>query len=66
MQREDGYLHTPVLIQSRHAEQAVALADRFHFETYNLGHLITVGVRHYEVTGTTTLLEVAKKAAGFL
>lgn len=66
VQREDGYLHTPVLIQSRHAEQAVALADRFHFETYNLGHLITMGVRHFEVTGSDTLLEVAERAASFL
>lgn len=66
VQREDGYLHTPVLIQSRSAQQAVALADRFHFETYNLGHLITMGVRHYEVTGSKTLLTVARRAAGFL
>lgn len=66
VQREDGYLHTPVLIRSREAEQAVALADRFHFETYNLGHLITMGVRHFEVTGSTTLLTVAKRAARFL
>jgi len=66
VQREDGYLHTPVLIQSRQAEQAVALADRFHFETYNLGHLITMGVRHFEVTGSTTLLDVARRAASFL
>jgi len=66
VQREDGYLHTPVLIQARHAEQAVALSDRFHFETYNLGHLITMGVRHFEVTGSTMLLDVARKAAGFL
>uniref|UniRef100_UPI00293192F9 beta-L-arabinofuranosidase domain-containing protein n=1 Tax=Clavibacter michiganensis TaxID=28447 RepID=UPI00293192F9 len=72
VQREDGYLHTPTLIAAR-TEAAlgkdampVELADRFHFETYNLGHLITVGVRHYEVTGSTTLLDVARKAAGFL
>lgn len=66
VQREDGYLHTPVIIQSREVDAPVALADRFHFETYNLGHLITMGVRHYEVTGSTTLLDVARKAAGFL
>jgi len=71
-QRDDGYLHTPTLIAARTeaalGKQAmpVELADRFHFETYNLGHLITVGVRHYEVTGSTTLLDVARKAAGFL
>lgn len=72
VQREDGYLHTPTLISTRnHAvrqaqEPAPALADRFAFETYNLGHLITTGVRHYEVTGSTTLLDAARKAAGFL
>lgn len=66
VQREDGYLHTPVLIRARHVEQAMALADRFHFETYNLGHLITMSVRHFEVTGSTTLLDVAKRAASFL
>lgn len=66
VQREDGYLHTPTIISSRHHQDALALADRFHFETYNLGHLITAGVKHYEVTGSTTLLDAAKKAAGFL
>lgn len=66
VQREDGYLHTPVLIQARHAELATALADRFHFETYNLGHLITMGVRHFQVTGSRTLLDVARRAAAFL
>ncbi|MET0813327.1 MAG: beta-L-arabinofuranosidase domain-containing protein, partial [Microbacterium sp.] len=66
VQREDGYLHTPTLIAERNAEQASALADRFHFETYNLGHLITAGVRHHEVTGSTTLLDVARGAASFL
>ena len=66
MQREDGYVHTPTLIAARHHQDALALADRFHFETYNLGHLITAGVRHYEVTGSTTLLDVARGAARFL
>ena len=66
VQREDGYVHTPTLIAARHHENAPALADRFHFETYNLGHLITAGVRHHEVTGSTTLLDVARGAARFL
>lgn len=66
VQREDGYLHTPTFIAARNHEAAVALADRFNFETYNLGHLITAGVRHYEVTGSTTLLDAAKGAARFL
>lgn len=66
VQRDDGYLHTPTIISTRNHEDAIALTDRFNFETYNLGHLITAGVQHYEVTGSTTLLEVAKGAASFL
>jgi uncharacterized protein len=66
VQRADGYLHTPTFIAERNQEPVSALADRFNFETYNLGHLITTGVRHYEVTGSTTLLDAAKKAASFL
>ncbi|WP_106815162.1 glycoside hydrolase family 127 protein [Microbacterium timonense] len=66
VQREDGYLHTPTIISTRNHQDAIELADRFNFETYNLGHLITAGVRHYEVTGSTTLLDAARKAAGFL
>ncbi len=66
VQRDDGYLHTATLIAARHHEHATELADRFHFETYNLGHLITAGVRHHQVTGSTTLLEVARKAADYL
>jgi DUF1680 family protein len=66
VQRADGYLHTPTLIASRTEESATELADRFHFETYNLGHLITTGVRHHEVTGSTVLLDVARGAAAFL
>lgn len=66
VQREDGYLHTPTIIAERNAGEAVALADRFAFETYNLGHLITLGVRHHAVTGSETLLDVARGAAGFL
>lgn len=66
IQRDDGYVHTPTLIAERHHVEATALADRFDFETYNLGHLITAGVRHHRVTGSTALLDVAVKAAGYL
>ncbi|GAB3612520.1 glycoside hydrolase family 127 protein [Humibacter ginsengisoli] len=65
-QREDGYLHTPALIAALNREQSVELADRFQFETYNLGHLITAGVRHHRATGSDTLLAVARRAASFL
>lgn len=66
IQRDDGYVHTPTLIAERNHVEATALADRFDFETYNLGHLITAGVRHHRVTGSTTLLDVARKAGAFL
>lgn len=66
VQREDGYVHTPTTIAANNHEEVVALADRFNFETYNLGHLITAGVRHHRVTGSTTLLDVARGAARFL
>ncbi|HKU11117.1 MAG TPA: beta-L-arabinofuranosidase domain-containing protein [Sinomonas sp.] len=66
VQREDGYLHTATLISNRNHREALELADRFQFETYNLGHLISAGVRHHRVTGSTALLDVARKAASFL
>ncbi|WES63139.1 glycoside hydrolase family 127 protein [Microbacter sp. GSS18] len=66
VQREDGYVHTPTTIAANNDEDVVALADRFNFETYNLGHLITTAVRHHRVTGSETLLDVAKGAARFL
>jgi DUF1680 family protein len=66
VQRDDGYLHTPTLIAALHREESLELSDRFQFETYNLGHLITAGVRHHRVTGSDTLLAVARRAASFL
>ncbi|MFJ4173133.1 glycoside hydrolase family 127 protein [Microbacterium sp. NPDC089696] len=66
VQRDDGYLHTPTLIAARGPVAASDLADRFHFETYNLGHLITMCVRHHAVTESTLLLDVAIRTAGYL
>lgn len=66
VQRDDGYVHTPTAISERNGDDVTALADRFNFETYNLGHLISAGVRHYEVTGSESLLALGKKAATFL
>ncbi len=66
-QREDGYLHTPVIIdQANHPESKPEFRERLDFETYNLGHLMTAACVHYRATGKKTLLEVAEKAAGFL
>lgn len=66
-QRDDGYLHTPVLIRQRNGDaEARPFEDRHAFEVYNMGHLITTACLHHRVTGETGLLEVAEKAAGFL
>ncbi len=59
--------HADAHRRAHHEERRLALADRFHFETYNLGHLITAGVRHYEVTGQHDAARCrARRAASFL
>lgn len=66
-QREDGYIHTPVIIEQRQGiEQAREFAERVDFETYNLGHLMTTGCVHFRTTGKTTLLDIARRAADYL
>lgn len=68
-QREDGYLHTQKIIPQRRGQSgAVAkeFEDREHFETYNMGHLITTACIHYRATGKTTLLDCARKAADYI
>lgn len=66
-QREDGYLHTKTIIPQRHGDSKVReFADREHFETYNMGHLMTAACIHYRATGKTTLLELARKAADYI
>ena len=62
-QRADGYIHTPVLIAIRNGDaDAKPFADRFNFEMYNMGHLMTAACLHHEVTGKTEFLEIACKA----
>lgn len=65
-QREDGYLHTQTIIPQRNGERTKEFADREHFETYNMGHLMTAACVHYRVTGKTTLLDCARKAADYI
>lgn len=66
-QREDGYIHTPVIIEERKdTQKEAAFDDRLNFETYNLGHLMTAGCVHYRATGKRTLFDMAVKAADFL
>lgn len=66
-QRDDGYLHTPTIVrQRRGGEAAREFADREHFETYNMGHLMTTACVHHRATGKTTLLDCGRKAADYL
>ncbi|WP_145169323.1 beta-L-arabinofuranosidase domain-containing protein [Rubripirellula lacrimiformis] len=66
-QRADGYLHTPVLVAARNGDfNAIPFGDRFNFEMYNMGHLMTTACLHHEVTGKDDLLAIARKAADFL
>lgn len=66
-QREDGYLHTQTIIPQRQGDPKVKeFADREHFETYNMGHLMTTACVHYRATGKTNLLALARKAADYI
>ncbi|MCA9129074.1 MAG: glycoside hydrolase family 127 protein [Planctomycetales bacterium] len=66
-QRADGYLHTPVLIANRNGDMTVKpFSDRFNFEMYNMGHLMTAACVHHDVTAKDNLLAIARKAADFL
>ncbi|WP_428305518.1 glycoside hydrolase family 127 protein [Lacipirellula sp.] len=66
-QRDDGYLHTPVLIAHRNGDESLQpFADRHNFEMYNMGHLLTAACLHHRVTGDDRFLEVARRTADFL
>ncbi|MHC4751427.1 MAG: aceric acid hydrolase [Planctomycetota bacterium] len=66
-QRDDGYIHTPVIISERQQTSPThEFQNRLDFETYNMGHLMTCACTHYRATGKTTLLSIAEKAADFL
>ncbi|HEX2908769.1 MAG TPA: glycoside hydrolase family 127 protein [Phototrophicaceae bacterium] len=65
-QREDGYIHTPVIIEERNGANNQSFQERLHFETYNMGHLMTAACVHTRATGKQTLMAVAHAAADFL
>ncbi|GAB3652039.1 glycoside hydrolase family 127 protein [Echinicola sediminis] len=66
-QREDGYLHTPVLIEERWGTLGEEeLQKQLGFEKYNMGHLMTAACVHYRATGKDSFLKVAKGVADFL
>ncbi|HEY0946629.1 MAG TPA: beta-L-arabinofuranosidase domain-containing protein, partial [Opitutaceae bacterium] len=68
-QREDGYLHTQKIIPQRRGQsgtKAKEFEDREHFETYNMGHLMTTACVHYRATGKTSMVALARKAADYI
>jgi len=66
-QRSDGYIHTPTLIKAiNEPGKKHEFAERLHFETYNMGHLMTAACVHHRLTGKTNLLDIAIKATDFL
>ncbi|AOZ99226.1 aceric acid hydrolase [Flavobacterium commune] len=67
VQRKDGYLHTPVLIDQRWGTLGPEeVKKQLGFEKYNMGHLMTAACVHYRATGKTSFLNVAKGVADFL
>lgn len=66
-QREDGYLHTATIVADRNNPGAKkGFEERLHFETYNMGHLMTAACVHYRATGKRSLLDIAIKTTDFL
>jgi DUF1680 family protein len=67
VQRKDGYIHTPVLIEERWGTLGPEeLKKQLGFEKYNMGHLMTAACIHYRATGKTNFLDIAKGVANFL
>ncbi len=67
VQRKDGYIHTPVLIEERWGTLGPEeLKKQLGFEKYNMGHLMTAACVHFRATGKTSFLEIAKGVADYL
>lgn len=66
VQRDDGYIFTMEAIERARTGETNPLEDINNFEVFNMGHLMSAGVIHYRMTGQTKLLDLAKKAAGWL
>lgn len=66
-QREDGYIHTATIVADRNNPGAKkGFEERLHFETYNMGHLMTAACVHYRATGKRNMLDIAVKTTDFL
>lgn len=76
-QEPDGYLYTQWTARDRIADPNPIrccvprddkqwLSERDSHELYNLGHMYEAAVAHYDATGSTSFLNVAKKSAELL
>ena len=66
-QREDGYIHTAVIIEEKWGTLGEEyLQQQLGFEKYNMGHLMTAACIHYRATGKTNFLNIAKDVANYL
>lgn len=60
-QQPDGYIATQTTVRGDKR-----FSDFSRHELYTMGHLITAACAHYRITGKTSLLQVARKAADYI
>ena len=67
-QESDGYLYTARTINPQHphgwaANKRWAAEEHASHELYNLGHMVDAACAHYQATGSTKFLDIAKRYA---
>ena len=67
-QEPDGYLYTARTINPEHphgwaANRRWAAEEHASHELYNLGHMVDAACAHYQATGSTKFLDIAKRYA---
>ena len=67
-QEPDGYLYTARTINPQHphgwaANKRWAAEEHASHELYNLGHMVDAACAHYQATGSTKFLDIAKRYA---
>lgn len=66
VQQADGYISTKQIIGERQSNGVHRHGDINDFEEYNFGHLFTCACTHKRTTGKDSLVEVSRRAAGYL
>ena len=67
-QESDGYLYTARTINPQHphgwaSNKRWAAEEHASHELYNLGHMVDAACAHYQATGSTKFLDIAKRYA---